>query len=263
MSGVLSTIGSLAYKTAYQISPIILKDGIAKQMPFGMLPVVAITEATTFVRSLISGNGVPNLNSFFGHFEPVSGGALFKQHMGTYPFLNLTVAANATMSDPLTFSIRMNCPVNQPGGHTAKLLTMTALKAVLERHAKMSGTFIVATPACLYRDCILLDLIDATEGGTKQWQSAFQWNFSVPLVTEAQAIAAQSTLMGKISAGMPTDGATSGPASTIGASSGAAIGPTQVPTDSLQGTPVPPPIPVQQVTPLFTGSRLTGFGQGS
>jgi len=224
MSGnLINSIGRTAYQLAFQISPIIFVDGIA-QSTWGYLPIIAITEtgysfassigssafelagaAFTSISNLANGN-FSSLDNFFAQFSPIGGSKLANFQIGGYPFANQSVAANAIISEPLPLSIRMAIPVRDPGGHSKKLVVMSALRAAIQKHAALGGTYIVATPAAFYSGCILTGLTDASNGGDAIPQNAYQWDFIIPLTSIQQAEAAQNTLMSKISGGLPTDG---------------------------------------------------------
>jgi hypothetical protein len=49
------TPGLAVFKLAFQLSPILLCNGIATDIPGGVLPIIAITEASHFVLGLLSG----------------------------------------------------------------------------------------------------------------------------------------------------------------------------------------------------------------
>lgn len=218
MSG-LNTV----FKLGYEISPIILTGGVATNIPGGMLPIVAITEAANFVTGLLSGGTDADLDDFFAHFKPLPGSTLAENQIGHYTFANQSVAANAIIAQPLRIALQMVCPVKLAGGYIAKLATFSALQAVLAQHSASGGLYTIATPAFIYTNCILVSLKDASSGDTKQTQYAYVWEFEQPLVTLAAAAQAQNSLMQKIGNGLPTDGSTSGPGATLGnAASGAA-----------------------------------------
>jgi hypothetical protein len=202
---VLDTIGRTVYKLGFEISPIIFTNGIA-EFAGGFLPIITITEGPNLITSVLAGSNPFNLDRFFAHFTPVPGGKLANYAVGQYPFANQSVAANAIISEPLTLSMRMSIPVNKPGGHTAKLITMTMLQAVIQKHANLGGTYIVATPAGFYTNCILTGLTDVSGGESPIPQNTWQWDFVQPLVTLQAAQAAQSTFMNAASQGLPTNG---------------------------------------------------------
>ena len=195
--------GQHLYKLAFEISPIILVGGIAAAAPMNVLPLVLITEAGNFVTGILSGGADGNLDGFFAHFKPVPGATLVDNEVGHYPFANQAVAANAIIAQPLRISLRMDCPVQGPGGYTARLAVMTALRAALALHTSQGGLFAVATPSCIYTSCILRSLRDVTTGEGKQVQIAWQWDFEQPLVTLSGAEQALNTLMNKIGGRTP------------------------------------------------------------
>jgi hypothetical protein len=211
----MSSAASSAWKLTFQISPIILTNGIAGLIPGGMLPLVSITEAANFVTGLLSGGDVTDLDQYFAHFRPLAGGSLISQDVGHYPFANQATAANAVISKPLRISMHMACPAKGPGGYISKLVTMTALKAILDQHNSSGGTYTVATPFFFYTDCLLLDLHDVTPGGDKQPQSQWQWDFEKPLLTQQQATQALNNLMSQIDGGLPAGTAWSGLGPTV------------------------------------------------
>jgi hypothetical protein len=202
--------GLIAQRLAYQLSPIILTNGIAQLMG-GELPLIAITEAANFTVGLLSGSSDLDIDSFFCNFVPLSGGKMIDIQVATVPAANQFVAANAVIKEPLRISLRMTCPARAPGGFPAKQATMTALKATLDLHCMSGGTFTVATPSLIYDNCLLTGLTDVTAGQVTQPQSIWQWDFFQPLITQNQLSGAMNTMMQKISNGTPTDGSLSGP----------------------------------------------------
>lgn len=192
------------YKLAFQVSPIILTGGIANYIPGGMLPIISITEALNFVGGILSSGRTPKLDDFFASFQVMPGGTLIDQAIGHYPFANQAVAANAVIAQPLKVSLIMRCPVRQ--SYAAKLATMLALQTAIQKHNASGGTYIVATPSYFYTNTLLTGLKDVTSGRSKQVQTEWQWDFEQPLLTEAQAEAAQNSLMSKITGGTALTG---------------------------------------------------------
>src|SRR5580692_8765118 len=92
--------GQWAYKLEFEISPITLTGGIALNIPGGMLPMLAISQAGSYT-GLISGGTNVNLDDFFASFYPIPGSKLISQQIGHYPFANQTVASNAIIVQPL------------------------------------------------------------------------------------------------------------------------------------------------------------------
>lgn len=225
--------GLVAYKFSFQLSPIILTGGLASGIPGGMLPIIAITEALNFTVGLLSGGSDIGLDEFFANFHPLAGATLISNEIGRYPFANQAVAANALIAQPKNVSMLMICPARGKLGYGAKLATLLALQAALDQHNKSGGTYIVATPSYFYTNCILLRMVDASVGSTKQVQNAWRFDFERPLLTLEEAQQAQSSLMSKITNGTPIDGApsTTGLTSTVGNAS-SAVAPTVIPPAS-------------------------------
>ena len=228
MSGF--TIGEAAWKLSFQISPIILTNGIATQV--GLLPIIALTEALNFTAGILGdGNESIELDNFFATFEVVSGGTIIDQQIGHYPFANQAVAANAVIAQPLKFSMLMYCPVKQETGYWAKLSTMIALKNALTQHNATGGTYTVMTPNAFYPDCLLTSLSDVSNSESKQVQHTWRWDFEQPLLTQASAQQAYNSAMSKIGSGVQTDGSLSGFNTLINAP-WAAMTPSAVPSAS-------------------------------
>lgn len=210
--------GRTLFTIGYEISPIILTGGIAALIPGGMLPIIAITQAPSFVLGLLQGNVDLNPDSYFARFRPLAGGTLVNNQIGQYPFANQIVAANAIIAQPLNISMQMMCPVREAGGYIAKLATFSALKKSLELHNSQGGTYTVVTPAQLYTNCILTQLRDITGGDHKQAQVDWQFDFQQPLIALDTAGNAANSLMAKIAGGLPISGTPtwSGLASAVG-----------------------------------------------
>jgi hypothetical protein len=202
----MSTLQRTIFQLGFQISPVILTGGIASLVPGGMLPIVAITQALSFTQGLLSGSIDLNLDNYFAHFTPMAGASLINAQLGTYPFANQSVAANAIIAQPLAVSLSMHCPANAQGGYISKLLTMTAVQSALTAHNAAGGTYIVATPSKIYRNCILASLKDVSAGSLKQVQTQWQWDFIQPLVGADAAAQAMSLMMSKIDGGLPQNG---------------------------------------------------------
>lgn len=199
-SNVISTAFRSAYDLAFQISPIILVGGIAQSTPGGLLPFVALTgQLAGFVQGAAS-NGL-SLDDFFARFIPIPGGTLISNGIGTYPFANQQVAANAVVQQPLNISLEMIVPVKTAGGYLTKLAILTSLQSSLNAHNNSGGLYHVATPARIYTNCLMTAMTDITSGETKQQQVRFQLDFIQPLVTQAQAASAQNALMSNMSGG--------------------------------------------------------------
>jgi hypothetical protein len=196
---IMSSTGKTVYELGFQISPIILTEGLAKKLPGQMLPIVTILQAGSLVTGLLSGEINLGTNKYFCSFAPLPGTTLIQNQVGMYPFANIDIAANAIIKQPLNVSLIMNCPVNKEAGYISKFMTISALKGALEYHISLGGSFIVATPSYIYTDCLLIALEDCSNGESLQAQNAWRWDFLKPLVSMSDALNAQSSLMGKLS----------------------------------------------------------------
>ncbi|EJU6209789.1 hypothetical protein N4Z01_003295 [Salmonella enterica] len=176
------------YKLGFEISPVILCDGVAQSIPGGMLPIVALTQSASYVSGLMGGaTALTDLDKYFCHWSAAAGTTMVDYDIGRYPFANQKVAANALLAQPLRVSMLMNAPVNENAGAMTKLVTLSALQAVLQGHANLGGTFIVATPAIIYSNCILKAVRDVTGSNEPLPQRQWLWEFEQPLITESEA----------------------------------------------------------------------------
>jgi hypothetical protein len=206
MSASLSSqIFGTVFKLGYQISPIILTGGIATDLG-GVLPIAVLTEGVSALVGLIGGNFPTSLDDFFAQFIVMPGGTLIEQDLGRYPFANQATAANAVITDPLTVSIRMDCPANNNGGYVSKLATLTALQAALSAHNAAGGLYTVATPGFIYPNLLMRKLTDISGSGSKQVQYQWQFDFEQPLVTLQAAQQVYSSLINKIAGGTQISG---------------------------------------------------------
>jgi len=178
------------YDLAFQISPIILQGGVVATTQGGILPITNLM--TTFVDD--QGQPTPR-------FQPLPGGTLISQAIGMYPFANQQVAANATIQQPLTISLVMTAPVSAQGGYLSKLPAFTSLQQTLQNHNASGGTYLVATPAFLYSNLVMTAMTDVTSEESRQRQIEWQFDFIAPIVSQAQAQAAQNSLMQTLSNG--------------------------------------------------------------
>lgn len=230
--------GLLAYKLGFELSPIILTHGIVENFPGSMLPIIAITESLNFIGGLLSGGTNIDVNDFFANFQPLPGATLIDNAIGTYPFANQAVAANAIITQPLTISLLMMIPVHKPGGYATKLGIMMALQTTLAQHNNSGGTYTIATPSYFYTNCIMTAMRDVSNAQSKQPQNAWQFDFRQPLLTEQQAQITLAASIAKITNGLPTDGALSGIAPQVGFPPGLAAGSVAPVGSGLPGTAV-------------------------
>ena len=193
--------GAIAYKFAFQLSPIFLTGGVAGPIPGQVLPILALTEAINLPLGLAASAPNIELDEFFANWEPLSGSTLIDNAVAEYPFANQTVAANALIEQPLMVSMKMIVPAKGPAGYAAKTATMLLLVAALRQHNRSGGTYTVITPSNFYTNCIMLGMRDITSRGGRQVQVEWQFDFRQPLLTLQAAQSAQNSLMSKMSSG--------------------------------------------------------------
>lgn len=190
------------YKLGFEISPVILCDGVAQSIPGGMLPIVALTQSASYVSGLLGGAiELTDLDKYFCHWRAAPGATMIDYDIGRYPFANQAVAANALLSQPLRIPLLMDAPVNENTGAMTKLVTLSALQAVLQAHANLGGTFIVATPGIIYSNCILRTVRDVTGSNDTLPQRQWLWDFEQPLISETGADQAINSYLSKIDNG--------------------------------------------------------------
>lgn len=193
------------YKLGFEISPVILCDGIAQSIPGGMLPIVALTQSASYVSSLMGGSmNLTDLDKYFCHWRAAQGGTMVDYDIGRYPFANQAIAANALLAQPLRIPMLMDAPVNDNTGALTKLVTLSALQAVLQAHANLGGTFVVATPGLIYSGCILRTVRDVTGTNEPLPQRQWLWEFEQPLITESGAEQAINNYLDDIDNGNKT-----------------------------------------------------------
>jgi hypothetical protein len=215
------------FSLSYQISPILLTGGLATDVPGGLLPIITFTEGVSLITGLLAGSFPTSLDQFFAQFMVIPSGKLISQQIAHYPFANQQVAANAVITDPLTVSVRMDCPANTPGSYVSKLAVLTALQAALSAHNAAGGLYTIATPSFIYTNCILKELTDISGGSSAQVQYQWQFDFEQPLVTLQASQQAYSALLNKINGGtqIPSGAAAwSGPAVSASPATGGGVG---------------------------------------
>ena len=237
------------FELGFQASPIILVGGIAQDIPGQMLPIISITEGVSLISGLLTGSFPTSLDQFFAQFTVIPSGKLITQQIGHYPFANQAVAANAVIAQPLTLSVRMDCPASAPGSYVTKLAVLTALQATLSAHNAAGGLYTIATPSFIYTNCIMTDLTDISGAGSQQVQYQWQFDFEQPLVTLQAAQQAYSALLNKIAGGTQITGqpAWSGPAVSA-ASPVTGAGASVAGAQNLVGVPAGNAAPVTAVT---------------
>lgn len=192
------------YQLLYQITPIFLNNGIATNIGGGIVPIMALLNPNAYNILFSGGSGEFNMDSYFGIFQPASGGSLITQQIAEYPFANLSVAANATVKSPIEVSMIMVTPMKTQYAWAVKNATMTALKAALDTHNNMGGTYTVFTPAFTYYDMIMLGLSDMSNPQIALPQNTWKWDFRKPLVNQTDLVFAENNLYAKITGGVQT-----------------------------------------------------------
>lgn len=189
-----------SFALSYQKSPIIFVNGVAGTGPNSKLPIAyAVTGPKNGFATATAADPFPG---FPFDFYPMPGATLIENQIGSYPFANQAVAANAVITQPLHISLLMIAPARNDGAYSAKLAIFQSLQATIQKHVQMGGLFSVATPSLLYTDCLLLSLRDVSEGDPKRPQDRWQWDFVKPLVTQASAQAALGSLNSKLDSGV-------------------------------------------------------------
>jgi len=198
-----------AYDLAFQVSPIILTGGIASSMLGNAIPIIALVgQLAGFAQGALASGF--NFEDFYARFLPIPGATVISNTVGTYPFANQSVAANALIQQPLAISLQMIVPVKEAGGYLTKLPIFMNLQQTLQAHNIGGGTYTIATPSYIYTNCLMTNMSDITSGETKQQQIMWQLDFVQPLISLSAAANAVNGLMSKIANQQVTNGQWSG-----------------------------------------------------
>lgn len=191
-----------AFRLAFEISPILLVDGIAASIPGGTLPIAVFTEGVSIVDGLLHGE----LSDQSTAFTPMPGTTLIQQDIGSLNFYNMVTAANSVVNRPNRINMQMIRPAStKNGGYATKGVTFAALKLALDKHNQSGGYYVVMTPSFIYTGCLLRSMVDVSgfSEQNKQVQHIWQLEFEQPLITLSQVDAALGSLMSKFESGMP------------------------------------------------------------
>jgi hypothetical protein len=197
-------MGRGIYQFLYQITPIFLNNGIATNMAGSILPVFTLLNPNAYNILFSGGNNAFNIDDYFAIFQPAAGGSLIQQQIAEYPFANLNVAANATVTNPIEVSMIMATPMKTANAWAVKNSIMTSLKSSLDNHNNLGGTYTVFTPAYTYYDMVMLGLVDMSTPQIFLPQNTWKWDFRKPLVTQAGLTSAENNLFAKITGGIQT-----------------------------------------------------------
>ncbi|WP_336241994.1 hypothetical protein [Enterobacter cloacae] len=192
-----------AFKLAFEISPILLVDGIASGIPGGIMPIAVLTEGVSIADGLLHGDIGTGPTA---HFTPMAGTTLVQQEIGNLNFYNMLTAANAVVGKPNRVTMQMLRPAStNDGGYASKGLAFTALKMALDKHNQSGGSYVVMTPAFIYTGCLMRSMTDVSgfSEQNKQVQDLWQLDFEQPLLTISQLDAALGDMMSKFESGMP------------------------------------------------------------
>lgn len=206
-----------SFRIAYEINPITLNNGIAAGVPGGALSVLSLLQSLSF-NGILSDGDDPGLDGYFATFMPLPSSTLIDNQIGSYPFANMAVAANAIIAQPLVCSMLMRVPVSSASGvgFSAKQAIMTALQSTLSQHNQQEGTYTVSTPTFNYTNLILLHLSDVSSGESHQTQLEYKWDFIKPLLVLQDVAGAQNAMMSALSSGGVTQGNLSGVSTVLG-----------------------------------------------
>lgn len=193
-----------AFKLAFEISPIILVDGIANHVPGGAIPIAVFTEGLSMTYGqVVSGSDLAN---FTTRFYPMAGTSMIAQEIGTYPFYDMATAANSVVKMPNRITMQMVRPANAENApYPEKIVTFTALKTALDYHNANGGSYTVLTPACVYTGCLMRNMIDVSgfSDDNKQVQHTWSIEFEQPLLRLNQLEQVMGNMMQKFNDGMP------------------------------------------------------------
>ncbi|WP_336284219.1 hypothetical protein [Citrobacter arsenatis] len=193
------------YELAFEVSPILLVDGIASNIPGGILPIAVITEGLSIANGLLQGKIGANPST---RFIPQPGTTLVQQDVAGINFYNQIAAANAVVSKPNRVVMQMLRPVSTASlkGYGNKLMTFTALKMALDMHNQSGGTYTVLTPGFIYAGCLFKSMVDNSglSGQNKQAQYSWLIEFEQPLLSISELDTRLGNLMSKFEAGIPS-----------------------------------------------------------
>lgn len=193
-----------AFRLAFEVSPIILVDGIASDIPGGVMPIAVLTEGLSVIDGLLHGEIGKGPTA---HFTPMAGTTLIQQDIGNLNFYNQVTAANDVVRKPNRVLMQMLRPAStQDGGYATKGMTFSALKLALDMHNQQGGCYTVMTPSFIFTQCLLRTLTDTSgfSEQNKQVQYSWQFEFEQPLITLEQVNSVLGGLMSKFDSGTPS-----------------------------------------------------------
>lgn len=193
------------YSLAFEVSPILLVDGIASGIPGGVLPIAVLTEGLSIAGGLLHGNiGI----SPSARFIPQPGTTLIQQDIASINFFNQIAAANATVNKPNRIIMQMLRPAStENGGYINKGITFSALKMTLDMHHQNGGSYIVLTPSFIYTGCLMKSMVDNSGFSDQNKQVQYSWimEFEQPVLSISQLESKNTALMDKFDKAVPPD----------------------------------------------------------
>lgn len=198
-----SNVFEEAFRLAFEISPILLVDGVASNIPGGVLPIAVLTEGISIVGGLLHGN----ISTSSTRFLPMAGTTLIQQDVASLNFYNQIAAANAVVNKPNRVMMQMYRPAQTDnGGYLNKGITFSALKMTLDMHNQSGGSYIVLTPAFIYTGCLLRSMVDNSGFSGQNKQSQYSWvlEFEQPLLSISHLEARLGNIMSRFDSGTPS-----------------------------------------------------------
>ncbi|WGM04289.1 hypothetical protein QE197_10890 [Arsenophonus nasoniae] len=192
------------FSLAFEISPIILNGGIAKDIPGNSLPIAVFTEALSIVGGVLQGNVSASTK-----FYPMAGTTLIQQDIGNYNFFNQITAANAVIKKPNRIIMQMITPVNTSGNkYTKKVLTFGALKSALDSHNQAGGSYTILTPAHIYTGCLMRNFVDSSTLSSENKQTQYSWmlEFEQPVLAYRELEQTLTNVLQKFQGELPSGG---------------------------------------------------------
>ena len=191
----LSAIGRFAIETVYELSPILLKNGIASEREEKLMLIGELTQSLPPL-PLTENNG------FFAHWKTIGGGSLMQNSVAQYPLANQATAGNAIVQQPVNISMLMYCPATSLYNFALRRTFISGILSSLDLHVRLGGLFVVYTPFFTYDNCVLTGIRDASEGSVTELQNAMIFDFMRPMIMDEQeAQTAQNAFMSKITDG--------------------------------------------------------------
>lgn len=191
----LSALGRPLFEIVHELSPILLKNGIAEQWPEKLQPIGIITQPLPPLPNTQNGG-------FFAHWKTLPGGTLMNNSVAQYPLANQATAGNAIVQQPINISMLMYCPATGTYDTGLRKLFITNILTSINEHVRRGGLFVIFTPLSIYDNCLLTGIRDASEGSVPELQNALIFDFIKPMIMDEQeAETAQNIFMSKITNG--------------------------------------------------------------